>query len=111
MQQVVLGQKLGVAEVGGVSQRLGIGSLTENRNKDRVQHQHNDDDGCYNGRLVLAEAVEGVTEIADLLGFKLLIMQLGIDTDKLKLLSGNFGNIIIFHHFLLPILILGSMIP
>ena len=63
------------------------------------------------GAFILAEAAERVPEIADLLGIKLLIMKFRINPDEFELFCGDFRNIILIHHFLLPILILGSMIP
>ena len=60
---------------------------------------------------VLAETAERVAAIADLLGLKLLVVDLLISTYKFELFGRNLGNIILVNHFLLPILILGSMIP
>ena len=85
--------------------------MLQNTDKHRVEHQGQDDDGRHNRGLVLAEAVQGILEEGDLLGLELLVVELGIQTDELKLLSRNFRHMIVLSHFLDPILILGSMKP
>ena len=110
-KELVLGCQLGVIQVGGIRQCQGVIVLAENGNKNCVHHQAQDDDCGDNRRLILAETVECIPEERNLLGLKLLVMNLRINADKFKLFSGNFRHLIILSHFLDPILILGSMKP
>ena len=110
-KQLALGSQLGVVQVVGIGQSQGVAGFAENRNEDCVQNQAHNDDGCDHGGFVLAETIEGITEEADLLGLKLLVMELAVHAHKLKLLGCDIRNVILISHFLDPILILGSMKP
>ena len=107
-----LGGQLGVHQVGGIGKGAGIGGLAEDRHKDGVEHQEQDDIGRHHGALVFAKADHGVLKIAHRLGFQLFVMEPALVPHKGELGRGNLRKVFhLTHHFLLPILILGSIRP
>ena len=111
-QALHLRGELGIHQVGGVGKGAGIGGLAENRHENGVEHQEQDDIGRHHGALVFAKADHGVLKIAHGLGFQLFVVEPALVPHKGKFGRGNLRKVFhLTHHFLLPILILGSIKP
>ena len=83
---------------------------SEIRANDCEKHEDHNDRKCNNRALILSESDPRILEVTYRLGIKLLVVNLFSTSYELKLFLRNIHNFII-HHFLEPILILGSMNP
>ena len=108
-----LRRQLCVIQVHGVRQGAGIRGLAEDRDKDGIQHQDQDDPGGHHAALVLPETVHGVPEIPDRFGLQFFVVRPAFHGHEAKLVLWHLkgGVHLLAHTFLLPILILGSMNP
>ena len=108
----VLREQLVLRENGSV---IGVTAINregrEDGSNDRVEDEDQNNDRRDDRALVLTEANERVLEIANRLGFELTVEDLLSAADKLELFLRYIHIIILLHHFLDPILILGSINP
>ena len=83
----------------------------EDRSNNRVKDEDQNNDRRDDRALILTEADERILEIANRLGFEFTVEDLFTSADELELFLRYIHIIILLHHFLDPILILGSINP
>ena len=107
-----LRRELGVGEIQRIREPAGIGVFEEKGHEQRVEHDQQDDEGRDHGAFIPRETIHGVGKVSVRLGLRrFVVVQLAPgDVDELfRRDSRNF--VAVLCHFLLPILIRGSMRP